>query len=189
MTDSQNKRPNAKQREECFVAGIREYKHNLFRMAKSILHHDAEAEDAVSETIYKAYRRLHSLRSLESLKPWVMKILINECYAAAKRRSRLDYRPDVENAGLANAEAGVPENAGDSCRELWDAVSQLDQEFGAVVVLFYYEDLSIKEIAKILGLPEGTVKSRLARAKRKLKVLLAGEAGFEDEGGMIDGSV
>ncbi len=189
MIDFHKKRQVSKQREECFVAYIRKYKHNLFRMAKSILHHDAEAEDAVGETIYKAYSRLDSLRSKDSFKPWVMKILINECYAVAKRRSRIDYWPQVENTGLENIRTRIPANAGDSSQELWTAVYQLDQEFKTVVILFYYEDLSIKDIAKILGLPEGTVKSRLARAKQKLKIILEAEKSFEGEGEMIDGSV
>ena len=192
MIDFHKKKPTSEQRDECFVNGIREYKHSLFRMAKSILHHDAEAEDAVGETIYKAYSRLHSLRSLESFKPWVMKILINECYAAAKRRSRIEYWPQVENTGLKDTNARIQAGAEDSCGsclELWAAVSLLDQEFRTVVILFYYEDLSIKDIAKVLGLPEGTVKSRLARAKQKLKVLLEIEKGFEGKGELNDGSV
>lgn len=167
-----------KPNDEYFVAGIREYKHNLFRMAKSILHNDTEAEDAVGETICKAYSKLDSLRSFVSFKPWIMKILINECYAAAKQRNRVDYWQQAENANL-----GVSKNSPDDFQELWAIVYQLDQEFSTVVILFYYEDLSIKEIAKVLGLAEGTVKSRLFRAKQKLKVLL------EDEGGMIDGSI
>lgn len=167
-----------KPKDECFVAGIREYKHNLFRMAKSILHNDTEAEDAVGETICKAYSKLDSLRSFVSFKPWIMKILINECYATAKQRSRIDYRHQAENVI-----PGVSEDSQDDFQELWTVVYQLDQEFSTVVILFYYEDLSIKEIVKIMGLAEGTVKSRLFRAKQKLKVLL------EDEGGMIDGSI
>jgi len=191
MIDFHKKNPSVKQREECFINGIREYKHNLFRIAKSILHHDAEAEDAVSETICKAYSRLDSLRSLESFKPWVMKILINECYAAAKRRSRIEYWPQVENACLEDRniaiQAGVEDSRG-SGSELRAAVSLLDQEFRTVVILFYYEDLSIKDISKVLSLPQGTVKSRLARAKQKLKVLLEIEKGFEGKGEMNDGS-
>lgn len=166
-----------KPNDECFVVGIREYKHNLFRMAKSILHNDTEAEDAVGETICKAYSKLNSLRSFVSFKPWLMKILVNECYAAAKQRNRIDYRHQAENLN-----SGVLENS-QVDHELWAIVYQLDQEFSSVVILFYYEDLSIKEIAKILSLAEGTVKSRLSRAKQKLKVLL------ENEGGIINGSI
>lgn len=167
-----------KAKDECFVAGVREYKHNLFRMAKSILHNDTEAEDAVGETICKAYSKLDSLRSFVSFKPWLMKILINQCYALAKQRNRIDYWPQVDRINPQAAESS-PE----IFQELWSVVYQLDQEFSTVVILFYYEDLSIKEIAKILDLAEGTVKSRLSRAKQKLKVML------EDEGGMMDGSV
>lgn len=168
----------AKPDDQFFLAGIRDYKHNLFRMAKSILHNDADAEDAVGEAICKAYGKLDSLRSMNSFKPWIMKILINECYSAARRQSRIDYQPEVGKNVAVTQENPFPAD-----QELWSVVYQLEQEFRTVVVLFYYEDLKIKDIAKVLGLSEGTVKSRLSRAKQKLKVLL------EDEGGIIDGSI
>jgi RNA polymerase sigma-70 factor, ECF subfamily len=168
----------SKQRDECFVNEIGKYKQNLFRMAKSILHNDADAEDAVGETIYKAYRKLGSIRSLNSFRPWIMKILVNECYATAKRQSRVEYLDKMENVA-----DRVQDSTQTSFQELWSVVYQLEQEFSTVVILFYYEDLSIKEIARVLGLVEGTVKSRLARARQKLKYLL------ESEGGCFNGSI
>lgn len=69
--------------------------HKLFRMAKSILHHDVEVEDAIGETICKAYSRLDSLRSLESFKPWVMKILINEYYGTLTYDLKLRMKEQI----------------------------------------------------------------------------------------------
>ena len=60
----------------------------------------------------------------------------------------------------------------DSHYELWDLVNTLDEEFRVVTILFYYEDLSLKEIGMILDIPVGTVKSRLTRARAKLKHLI-----------------
>ena len=62
--------------------------------------------------------------------------------------------------------------------ELWDAVQQLSIEFRTVTVLFYYEDMSIKEISKILKLPQGTINSRLNRSREKLKTILGNEGGY-----------
>ena len=114
----------SKERDEYFVNEIKKYKHNLFRIAKSILHNDTDAEDAVGETIYKAYSKLDSLRSLNSFKPWIMKILVNECYVTAKRQSRVDYLDKMEN--------GVDRVQGStqiSSPGLWAIVYQLEQEF------------------------------------------------------------
>lgn len=60
---------------------------------------------------------------------------------------------------------------------MWSLVNCLDEEFKAVVVLFYYEDMSIRNISKILDIPPGTVKSRLSRAREKLKMLIEREGG------------
>lgn len=159
-------------RNEQFCSIISEYKFNMFRLAKSILHNDTDAEDAVSEAILKAYAKLHTLRDMGSLKPWIMKILVNEAYGISNRRKKIHYMDEVE----------FPEESITSDeKELWDIVSSLSEEFRVVIVLFYYEDLGIKEICKVLDLPTGTVKSRLSRARNKLKELLNEEGSLEDE--------
>lgn len=71
---------------EKFCSLLREYRSGLFRLAKGILENDADAEDAVSETIYKAFANLDKLRNFESFKPWIMKILVNEAYSIAKKK-------------------------------------------------------------------------------------------------------
>jgi len=105
-----------------------------------------------------------------------MKILVNECYANAKRHSRVDYLDKMENVV-----DRVQDKTQGTFQGLWSVVYQLEQQFSTVVILFYYEDLSIKEIARVLGVAEGTVKSRLARARKKLKQLLESEGGYLDE--------
>lgn len=117
---------------EEFVALVEEHKLSLYRFAKSILKNDIEVEDAISESILKAYKNKNRLKNKESFKSWMMRIVSNECY-------------------------------------------DLNEEFSSVLVLFYYEDMSIKEISKVLEISEGTVKSRLSRAKSKLKALLKEE--------------
>lgn len=160
------------QEKEKFCTYINDYKLNMFRLAKSIVHNDADAEDVTSEAILKAYRNLNDLRSFTSFKPWIMKIVINEAYALTNRRKKVMYLEDLE----------VPEESTESMMsdsgELWSAVNNLDEEFRTITVLFYYEDMSIKDISKTLGMPTGTVKSRLARARQKLKVLLINEGGM-----------
>lgn len=156
-------------RNDQFCSYISEYKCNLFRLAKSILHDDTDAEDAVSEAILIAYEHLPTLRNIQSFKPWIIKILINESYAISNRRKRLVRLDELEIAD----QASINEN-----KELWHIVNGLDHEFRTVTILYYYEDLSLKEICKVLDLPMGTVKSRLSRARHKLKDILADEGGL-----------
>lgn len=153
-------------RNEQFCSNVSEYKANMFRLAKSILHNDTTAEDAVSEAILKAYTKLHTLRDMQSFKPWIMKILVNESYILSNRRKKILYLNEIEIA----EEAACYED-----KEIWNIVKGMGEEFRIVTILFYHEDLSMKEICKILDLPLGTVKSRLSRARSKLKEMLADE--------------
>ncbi|MCR6546844.1 RNA polymerase sigma factor [Dehalobacterium formicoaceticum] len=161
--------PKDKDQEKQFCSQISAYKLNMFRLAKSILRHDADAEDAVSEAIVKAYANLSSLRKWESFKPWIMRILVNESYNIANRRKKILYLDEME----------IPEKAAEiEHQELWQVVQRLEEEFRIVTMLFYYEDLSLKEICRVLDLPMGTVKSRLSRARGKLREILDHEGSF-----------
>ena len=145
---------------ETFVRLVQEYTPNLYRLTLGILHNPEDAQDAVSESVLKAFEKIHTLRSLGSFRAWIMQIAANEAkriYAKNKRLSPVDnvedYMPDFE----------------DEHHELWDVVMELDIGYREVIILYFYEQLSIKEIGKILRVPEGTVKSRLSRGKKQLK--------------------
>lgn len=149
--------------DEKFAELIQEYTANMYRLALGILHNPSDAEDAVAETVLKAYEKIHTLRRAESFKAWLMQIAANEArrvYAKSKRTAPVDdieeYMPVFQ----------------DEHHELWDVVMKLDVVYSEVIILFFYEQLSQKEIGKILGIPEGTVKSRLARGKKQLRELL-----------------
>lgn len=156
---------------EQFCTYVAQYRLNMFRLANSILHNDSDAEDASSEAVLKAYHNLNTLKSFASFKPWIFKIVINEAYTIANRRKRMVYIADMEGEDLKSS----PTNNVRDMSELWSVVNNLDEEFRTITLLFYYEDLSIKEISKTLEVPAGTVKSRLARARQKLRVLLVDE--------------
>lgn len=153
---------------EQFCNYIRDYKLNMFRLAKSILHNDADAEDATGEAIVKAYSHLSSLKSFKSFKPWIMKIVVNEAYTIANKRNKVMYLEELKV---------TEESTEDNTGELWTIVNTLEEEFRIIAVLFYYEDMRIRDIAKALDIPAGTVKSRLARAREKLRVLITEEGG------------
>ncbi|MCM1264165.1 MAG: RNA polymerase sigma factor [Butyrivibrio sp.] len=149
--------------DEEFVELIRKYTVNLYRLALGILHNPADAEDAVSETVLKAYEKVHTLHKRESFKPWLLKIAANEAKSLYAKNRRT--APDD------NIEEYMPAFC-DEYHELWDVVMKLEEPYREVVILFFYERFSMKEISRILGIPEGTVKSRLSRGKKQLKQLL-----------------
>jgi RNA polymerase sigma-70 factor (ECF subfamily) len=152
---------------------IKDYKLNMYRVGKSILLDASDAEDAVSESVLTAYTSLFTLRDMDSFKPWIMKILVRECYKILKKKSRIEYRETMP-------EIAVSDN--DNSQVLWEYVNRLPYEYRSAITLFYYEDMSIKAIAQTLSLPQGTVKSRLSRAKAILKQMIEKDGGLDYDG-------
>lgn len=136
---------------------------SMYRLAMSILKNSNDAEDAVSETVLTAYEHLSSLKKNDSFKAWMMTILVNVSKKMLRKKKRVVLYDDL----------GLFEKSTDegSC-EMWEAVLTLNAKYAKVVILYYYEGFSTKEIAKILHIPEGTVKSRLSRARSKLQQII-----------------
>ena len=147
----------ASAREE-FAAAVTEHSHGMFRAARSILDSDADAEDAVGEAVLRAWQSWDRLRARGAVRAWLLKIAVNCAYEQRRRDSRVIYTDELEPLA-GGAEAALPGG-------LWDAVLHLPEEQRAAVTLYYYEDLPVAEIARVLGVAQGTVKSRLGRARQ-----------------------
>lgn len=135
----------------------------LYRISCGMLHEPQDRMDAVQEAVLKAWQNLGRLRREEFFETWLTRILINECHNiqnARRRSAPMDELPEC---------AAPPE---DGNRALRDALASLDEALRLPLLLCYMEGYRVREIAKILRIPEGTVKSRIARAKRKLRALL-----------------
>ena len=135
----------------------------LYATAKSILPCDEDCEDAIQETIVKAFSKIHTLKNDTYVKTWLIRILINECYTILRKSSRFVF----EEFAAEYAQEKTEETADYS--ELYRAVKSLKKELRVTVILYYMEDFSVKEIAQILNVTEGTVQKRLARARKKLR--------------------
>lgn len=148
-----------------WTALVTENENRLYRAALAILGSPQEAEDAVQDAFVKYLER--APQDLENPAAWLMRVLVNGC----KSRLRLKWRQVT--ALPEDLPAPSPEE-GEELEELWS----LPPEERAAIHLFYYEDYSTREIAAMTGVAEGTVRSRLSRARERLRKLL-GDAGKE----------
>ena len=150
-----------------FAALIREHSHSMFRAARAILDCDADAEDAVGEAVLLAWQALPKLKNQAAARRWLLKITVNCAYGQRRSQQRVVYMDDLSQAA---GSAPLPEPSG-----LWDAVLRLPEDQRLAVMFYYYEDMPVAEIAKTLGVAQGTVKSRLNKARKLLKEALSNE--------------
>ena len=166
MEQTRDGADRASAREE-FAAAVTEHSHGMFRAARSILDSDADAEDAVGEAVLRAWQSWDRLRAWGAVRAWLLKIAVNCAYEQRRKTGRVDCTDQLE------APAPFP-NLDARC-DLWTALTRLPRDQKAVVVLFYYEDMTEEQIASLLAVPRGTVKSRLSRAREHLRRLLREE--------------
>ena len=152
----------------------------LFRAAWSILKDRSEAEDAVQSTYLRAFSSVHLFEGRSALSTWLTGIAVNE--ALARLRVSKQRRRSLEAEGVAliedfrSVEAPDESLAREQLRGIMErAIAALPDEFRTVFVLRDVEDLSVEETSDALGIPAATVKSRLFRARRKLRLSLAPE--------------
>lgn len=149
-----------------FFNRIIELRGDLFAYAFSITKSREDAEDAVHNAIIKAFNGLPKLRNKAKLKPWLFKILKNECLLILRKGKRFTCLAEDIPAERKDYDTSL---------DLGSAVGSLDEELREVVVLYYKLGYSTGEISKIVGIPRGTVMSRLSRARGLIKKYLEGE--------------
>mgnify|MGYP002624728661 CR=1 FL=1 len=142
-----------------FTEQVRPMLDTLYRVAYALMQNDADAQDAVQDCIEKAYTSFGSLRERSKFQPWMIRILKNECYRILRERKRLIPFDDLPETGE------TPQDTLD----LKAAFSRLSPQSRLAVTLYYYEGYHVPEIAALLNEPEGTIKSRLSRARQALR--------------------
>ncbi len=152
-----------KVRKEYFLLVVKENAAIFYRYAYSVLLSKQDAEDAVSETILKAFEHLNDLKHIHKMKSWMFQILANTC------KTSLSKRKTISNDRYENVQD--TQNR-EEYMDLYSCICSMEPKFREVVILYYFDELKTREIAKILNISEGTVKSRLSRAREKLKKYL-----------------
>lgn len=152
---------------EAFTRALLEMSDTLYRVAATQLRQRADQEDAVQECLRRAWEKRHKLREARYVQTWVIRILLNECHRMQRRLART--QPAEE----------IPAVHRDAASGLKEALCQVEERYRTPLVLHYIEGYGIAETAAMLRIPQGTVKSRLARGRKALKAILDEEV-FEE---------
>ena len=151
-------------REEVVQNALIENYEKYYRLAYGLVRSEADALDIVQESAYKAIMKSESLRTEEFVDTWICRIVINEANAFFRKKRDL---PDVSEMNLSTEDTYTD-------IDLARAIDSLEEKEKEVVILRYFEDKKIEEIAVIMNEKVGTVKSRLYRCMEKLRVRLEG---------------
>lgn len=147
--------------EEAFFNLMEINKISLYKAGRAILNNDEDVADAIQETVISAYRNIKSLKNDSYFKTWLTKILINKCKDIISKNKETVILDDYVEEGY------IQEFL--SKFEIEDMLNDLSKEQKLVVSLYYISQFNTREISEILKEPEGTIKSRISRAKIKLR--------------------
>ena len=161
--------------EQLFTGLVSEHQTSLLRMCYLILHDAGLAEDAVQETFVKAYRALPAFRGTSSLRTWLMRIAINTCRDMQRGSWLKHLSRTVTLDQLAEPSESFPEDAVAVNME----IARLPVKLREAVLLYYYQNMGIEEVAEALGIAVSSASERLKRAKEKLRYALR-EAYFNE---------
>ena len=145
-----------------FIASAQAMERSMYCIARSYLRCEADCEDALQNALLRAWEKRRTLREEQYFKTWLTRILIRVCVDMQRRKKRVIVSDNLP-------EQIAPEPPDPLLRE---AIEQLEPTLRAAVVLYYLEGYDIRETASLLRVPQGTVKSRLSRARRQLQSFL-----------------
>lgn len=148
---------------EMFTNKVLDAETTLYRVSMSMLKNEKDCEDAVQDAILIAYERLSTLKKEEYFTTWLVRILINVCNKQIRIRKREFQSENVSIVSNIDNYSNV---------EIKEIFEKLPVKIRTVLVLYYMEQFSVTEIKDVLHIPEGTVKSRLSKGRKLLKIEL-----------------
>jgi RNA polymerase sigma-70 factor, ECF subfamily len=146
----------------------------LYVIARLILRDDAKADDATQEALLSAWRHIHGLRDPDRFEAWLHRLLVNACHREAgrnRRRGAVEIHVEVIEASLPDSTLDLADRD-----QIERGFSRLDMDQRTILVLHYYLGLRLDEAAGVLGVPPGTVRSRLHRATAAMRAALEADA-------------
>lgn len=161
---------------DAFRLLVENYRKVMFGTAFLMTKDRGLAEDALQEALIQIWKHLPSLRRGESLKPWLVRIVVNEVNRQRRKKQvptvPLEFAPEIVD-DCDDAVAAMIRS--EDHQNLRRALEQLPLEIKETVILRYFSDLTVPEVAKVMGKPEGTIKSRLSRALTRLNEILSND--------------
>lgn len=162
-------------RGDAFATLVERYERAVYHLAYRTLRDPEEARDAGQEAFFKAYRSLRTFKPGAKFSTWIFSITYHACCDRLARRKRYSSEELPERA---DPSAGPEDEAisGDEARRLRSAISALPEKYRTVITLYHLQGRQYDEIAQVLGIPMGTVKTHLFRAKEQLRRMLSTDA-------------
>lgn len=149
---------------DAFVELMEQNKSAMYKTAISILHNDADAADAIQETILTCWKNIKTLKQDKYFKTWLIRILINRCKDMIKKNSKTVYVESYDGIEMETDNTL-------SDRSVKESLDGLSDNYRLILTLYYTQGLSIKEISKLLDMKENTVKTRLSRGRAEFRSL------------------
>lgn len=156
-----------------------QYQAQAYRTAVFLTGDRTEAQDVTQNTFVTVYQEIGKLREPSAFRSWFYRILANNAANSMKRRKREVLQGEQEISGeQADDKEDIPDMLvhREDSKRFWDCIAGMEEKYRTVLVLYYYNDFSIEQIARITGCLQGTVKSRLYHARKRLEQKLRWEA-------------
>lgn len=150
-----------------FESLINQNRLKMYKTAMAILKNSEDVNDAIQDTLLSAYKNLDRLNNKEYFTTWIITILRNKCFDIIKKNKKV---VSIDETIIDNTDPYYDTYKVESSLE--KTLNELDADLREITVLYYYDDFDVKEISQIVHIPEGTVKSRLSRAREKIRLLL-----------------
>ena len=151
------------------------FENDLYKLAKVKIKNEEDVEDIVQDTMIQAFISIRKLKSNKSFRRWVVQILFNNCKRYFKKKERRECSFEIEIVKLDKTDQKDFFESTENDVDFKLLLHSLSEEEKIIILLFYNERYTTKEIGSLLGLNENTVKSKLARAKKKIKILKESE--------------
>ena len=152
---------------DAFTKLIMDVENDLYKIAKTRITNEADIEDAIQETMIESYKSIKKLREPKKFKKWLITILINKCNRIYRKKSRKDISIDDYDVDKFLITYTPREIENDL--NFYSLLKQLKYEERIVIILYYMEQYSVKDIKEILHMNENTIRTNLYRARQKIK--------------------
>lgn len=156
--------------QDAFIELVQPIHAELYRMAFAYVNNEADAIDMIQQAIIQGFEQIEKLREPKYFKTWMVRIVMNCCKTFLQKRKRVDL---TDPAMLQDTQV-VSHTYKEEEIDLWQALQSLEEKYKSALLLRYHHDYTVPEIADILEMPVGTVKTNIRRGLLQLRQLLKG---------------